>query len=183
MDTEQNLQVRELEYRDIELLADYWLLSDPKFLEGMGVDLSKLPLREDLTKMLTSQLDSSVEKKQSYALIWELNGKQIGHSNVNQIVFGEQAYMHLHLWKSANRQKGSGLLLIRKSLPYFFENLKLKALYCEPYALNPAPNRALQKIGFEFVKTHTTIPGSLNFEQEVHLWKLTREGYLQQINS
>ena len=179
----QNLTVRELESRDIELLADYWLLSDPNYMIGMGVDLSKLPLREDLIKMLTSQLDYSVEKKQSYALIWELNGKQIGHTNVNQIVFGEQAYMHLHLWKSPYRQKGAGTLLIRKSLPYFFENLQLKTLYCEPYALNPAPNKTLEKVGFEFVKTHVTIPGTLNFEQKVHLWMLTKEDYLEKIRA
>lgn len=183
MENTQNLEVRELEFKDIELLADYWLLSDPNYLEGMGVDLSKLPLREDLVTALRSQLDYSVEKKLSYALIWELNGKQIGHTNVNQIVFGKQAYMHLHLWNSAKRQKGLGVLLVRKSLPYFFENLNLKTLYCEPYSLNPAPNKILQKMGFEFVKTHVTIPGTLNFEQEVNLWKLTRENYLKLINS
>jgi len=183
MENIQNLQVRELELSDIELLADYWLLSDPAFMQGMGVDLTKLPLREDLVTMLKSQLDYSIEKKQSYALIWELDGKQIGHTNVNQIMFGEQAYMHLHLWNSTFRQKGAGAILVQKSLPYFFENLKLKTLYCEPYTLNPAPNKTLEKIGFEFVKTHVTIPGTLNFEQEVHLWKLTRKNYLLKINA
>jgi RimJ/RimL family protein N-acetyltransferase len=98
-------------------------------------------------------------------------------------VFGEQAYMHLHLWNSGFRQKGSGAILVQKSLPYFFENLKLKTLYCEPYTLNPAPNKTLEKIGFELVKTHVTIPGTLNFEQEVHLWKLTRENYLLKTNA
>jgi RimJ/RimL family protein N-acetyltransferase len=182
MENNQNLQVRELESRDIDLLADYWLLSDPHFLEGMGVDLSKIPSRQDLHRMLTAQLDHSVEKKQSYALIWELNAKQIGHSNVNQIEFGTHAYMHLHLWNSTKRQNGLGAILIRKSLPYFFENLQLKTLYCEPYALNSAPNKILPKMGFEFVKTHVTIPGSLNFEQQVNLWKLTRENYLKKFN-
>jgi len=35
--------------------------------------------------------------------------------------------------------------------------------------------KVLKKIGFTFVKKHTTIPGSLNFEQEVNRWKLTKE--------
>jgi hypothetical protein len=45
-------------------------------------------------------------------------------------------------------------------------------LYCEPYALNPAPNKTLEKLGFKFLKTYTTIPGWINFEQEVNLWEL-----------
>jgi RimJ/RimL family protein N-acetyltransferase len=60
--------------------------------------------------------------------------------------------MHLHLWYPDKRIKGMGVQLVKKSLPYFFNNLHLKTLYCEPYALNPAPNKTLPKVGFEFVK-------------------------------
>ena len=55
--------------------------------------------------------------------------------------------------------------------------MNLKILYCEPYSLNPAPNHTLKKIGFEFVKENITIPGFLNFEQKVNLWKLTCEKF------
>ena len=67
--------------------------------------------------------------------------------------------------------------MVKMTLPYFFENLKLKKMYSEPYALNPAPNRILKKVGFEFVKEYTTIPGSLNFEQPVKRWELTYENF------
>jgi len=172
-----NIKVREIELKDIELIADYWLGSEPDFLMNMGVDLSKLPTRNGLIKMLTEQIDTSLKHKSSYALIWELDGKQIGHSNVNPVEYGKQATMHLHLWRSNNRKKGIGTELVRKSLPFYFERLKIGKLICEPYALNPAPNKTLEKVGFEFVKKYRTIPGSLNFEQEVNRWELTRVNY------
>lgn len=130
-----------------------------------------------MTNFLINQISIPFKEKMSYALIWCLDGKPIGHNNINAIEFGQSAKMHLHLWNTENRQKGIGTFLIKKSLPFFFENLKLKELWCEPYALNPAPNKTLEKIGFEFQKKYTTIPGSINFEQEVNQWKLTKEQY------
>jgi RimJ/RimL family protein N-acetyltransferase len=49
-----------------------------------------------------------------------------------------------------------------------------KRLYCEPYANNVAPNRVLEKAGFEFVKTDRTVPGPINFEQDVNCWHMSR---------
>lgn len=168
------MRVRLLEAKDINLIADYWLLSDPEFMVGMGVDLDKLPSREGLSNMLRQQLETPIEQKMAYALIWELNGKAVGHSNVNGIEFGKQATMHLHLWNSAVRRKGMGTELLKMSLPFYFNDLQLKTLWCEPYALNPAPNKTLEKVGFTFVKRYTTVPGSLNFEQEVNQWRMDK---------
>ena len=183
MKENSNIVVREIESKDIDLIADYWLNSDPDFLVNMGVDLNKLPSRIGLTKMLTEQINSTLKDKKSYALIWEFNGKQIGHSNVNGIEFGKQATMHLHLWKDDDRKKGHGTELVERSLPFYFEKLELDALFCEPYSLNPAPNKTLEKIGFEFDKKYTTIPGSLNFEQKVNRWKLTKEKFKKIMHS
>ncbi len=177
MTSQPKIKVRDLTIDDIKFIADYWLTSDPDYLISIGVDLSKLPTRKGLTKMLTSQINLPDSKKSSLAMILEINGIPSGHCNVNGIVYGQQATMHLHLWTSDNRQKGLGTMMVLKSLPTFFDRLKLKVLYCEPYALNSAPNRTLEKIGFEFIRRFVTVPGSLNFEQEVNKYKLTREKF------
>ena len=168
------VNVRDLTLDDIKYIADYWINSDPDFLVGMGVDLDKLPSRSGLTKMLTDQIRLPDSGKASLAMILELNGKPAGHCNVNGILYGQEAAMHLHLWTAEYRQKGLGTAMVLQSLPVFFDRLKLETLWCEPYAHNPAPNKTLEKIGFEFVKRYTTTPGSLNFEQEVNRYKLTR---------
>lgn len=85
--------------------------------------------------------------------------------------------MHLHIWNADVRKKGMGTELVKKTLLYFFRNLKLKRLFCEPNAFNIAPNKTLEKSGFIFVKNYVTIPGWLNFEQPVNLWELTYDDF------
>jgi len=171
------LSVREIRKEDISSLVEYWFTAKAQFLLGMGVDITKMPKRDEFTTMLTDQLKQSYKEKQSYCTIWCINGKGIGHSNVNKIVLGQEASMHLHMWNAEVRQKGNGVSFVKMSLSYFFDNLKLQKVYSEPYALNPAPNKTLQKAGFTFIKKYTTIPGFINFEQEVNRWEMSYEEY------
>lgn len=175
------LSVRELESRDIPALTSYWVDADDAHLLAMGVELGKMMSREQWEKMLAAQLHQAYADKQSYCIIWEQDGKAIGHSNVNKIVFGTSAYMHLHLWDKASRLQGRGSELVKMTLPYFFNNLQLAVLYCEPYALNLAPNKTLAKAGFSFVKEYTTTPGYLNFEQPVCLWQLEKADFVRML--
>lgn len=175
----RTLEVREMIQKDSEYFVDYWQNSTPQFLTSMGVDITKRPTKQQLLDLTSSQLAVPLNKKKTYFLTWLNQSIPIGCSNLNQIIFGESAYMHIHLYQQNDRQKGLGTEFIVKSIPYYFENLKLKVLYCEPYALNPAPNKTLEKIGFKFVKQYETIPGASNFEQLVNLWKMTRQKYEQ----
>lgn len=171
------LAVREITEQDIDPLLSYWLDATPDFLISLGVDINKIPQKEEFREMLRAQLSQSYEEKKAYAIIWLIDNNAVGHSNVNKIVFGQEAYMHLHLWKSEVRKKGMGTDLVKMTLPYFFENLKLEALYCEPYALNPAPNNTLKKVGFDFVYNYITTPGWINFEQPVNRWQMSYEKF------
>jgi len=171
------LSVRPIAAEDIEHITNYWVNADAAFLLGMGAEISKIPAGEDWKTMLAEQIGQPFAEKKSYCIIWEINGQAIGHCNVNKILFGNEAYMHLHVWNTAVRMKGNGAALVRMSIPYFFTDLQLRMLYCEPYALNPAPNKTLEKVGFELLKEHVTTPGFLNFEQPVKLWGLSREQY------
>lgn len=169
-----NLSVREIELTDIPYIANYWLQSGTDYMEGMGVDVKKLPKREFWDQMLAEQINTPLEQKQSYATIWLVDGQPIGHCNINKIEFGKQAYMHLHIWEEASRRMGIGAALVKLSLPFFFEKYQLTQLYCEPYALNVAPNKLLVKLGFILEKEYTTTPGFICFEQPVKLWVLPR---------
>ena len=173
------LSVREIQHSDMEPLCNYWFHSDSAFLTGMGVDLAKMPNREEWTKMLSEQISQPYDEKQSYCIIWLLDEKPVGHSNVNRIIFGEEAYMHLHIWEKDYRIKGLGARFVQMTLPWFFEKLKLKKICCEPYALNPAPQKVLERVGFEFIKEYVTVPGWINFEQPVKHWELSYEKFRQ----
>ena len=170
------LSVREIKEKDIPEITDYWLNADENFMHGMGVDLSKIPSREQWKEMLLEQINANYPEKKSYCMIWELDGKPVGHSNVNKIIFGEEAYMHIHLWFPEVRKQGWGTAFIEKTIPFFLKNLQLKKLFCEPYALNAAPNKTLPRLGFTFVKEYVTTPGWINFEQPVKLWVMEKKG-------
>lgn len=171
------LATREIQYSDIPYILEYWFTAQRAFLSAIGVDIHKMPTKGQFEIMLEEQIGTSLQQRKSYCIIWEADGKPIGHCNTNPIIFGEEAKMHLHLWPSFERGKGIGTALLKMTLPYFFNGLQLQTLWCEPYALNPAPNKTLEKVGFELVKEYITVPGFINFEQPVKQWKMTSEHF------
>jgi RimJ/RimL family protein N-acetyltransferase len=160
---------------DYERMVDYFLQSDPASLKGMGVDSARLPAREAWLDRLLPDLVRDDREKQTYYLGWIYDGVPIGHSNVNKIKYGDEAYMHLHSWDPQLRGTGLGTEFCRRAANAFIRKFALKSLFCEPYAENPAPNRVLSKIGFRLVKRYRTIPGIINFEQEVNQYVLEHD--------
>jgi len=173
------LSVRELQVADIEKVVNYFVHADADFLKGMGADKNKLPEKKAWIEKLKLGIKKSYPHKEFYDIIWLADNQPIGHSNVNNIKFEESATMHLHLWENDKRKKGLGLELLKLTIPYFFENLKLEKLICEPYAKNIAPNKTLKKFGFELVRTYETIPGWINFKQTVNRYELTKHNWKQ----
>jgi [ribosomal protein S5]-alanine N-acetyltransferase len=174
---QNKLSVREIETTDFESIVDYFLLADESFLLAMGVDVSKLPRREEWLKLLTDEFEQPIEKKKFYYIIWLLNDKPVGHSNINKIIFGEEAYMHLHMWHSEKRQKGIGLAFMKMCLGIYFNKFELKKLFCEPYAKNPSPNKTLERLGFDCIAQLDTTPGWLNFFQTINRWCMDLSKY------
>ena len=166
------LSVREMQISDIPDFLKYWYDADPAYMLNMGVDINKMPPREQLYQMLLEQLNTPIENRRSCCVVWENDGEAIGHSNTNPTTYGDEAKMHLHLWSPEKRKKGMGTELVRMTLPYYFKNLKLKTLWCEPYALNAAPNKTLEKVGFTLVKEYFGVPSFISFEQPVKQWRM-----------
>ena len=127
------------------------------------------------SKNLNWILINQMTEKEFYYILWLLDNQPIGHSNINQIKFGNTATMHLHLWDSATRKKGLGIQFLRMTVPYYFKKFNLKKLICEPYSKNVAPNKVLKKLGFEWVRTYDTTPGQINFHQTVNRYELNKE--------
>ncbi len=155
-------------------MVDYFIQSTDDFLRGMGMDPAKVPTREDwLDEVWDDHHRPGPEKDRIY-LAWVYDGKLVGHSSINKIQWGEEASIHLHLWKPQLRRNGVGAEFFRRSVNFFFREPGLKKLYCEPYAENPAPNKVLSRLEFTLVKTYQTIPGKTCFEQIVNRWELHR---------
>ena len=172
-------KIRELKPSDIDLILDYFLNADRAFLKTMGVEEKKLPTAEKWRQILLDDFDRSIDRRRFYYVIWEIDDAPVGHSNINKIIYGQEAFMHLHLWQRKKRRNGHGVYFVKESIANYFQTFDLEHLFCEPYALNPAPNRTLAKVGFEFVRVYETIPGWINFRQQVNRWVLSKEKWLQ----
>jgi RimJ/RimL family protein N-acetyltransferase len=172
IDKKSDSSVRPLTRSELELVVDYFHSADHAFLRGMGVDPARLPARAEWLNRLWRDFDSPDDKKETFYLGWLKDGDLVGHSNINKIRFGEEAFIHLHLWKPELRRGGMGTAFFKLSTSIFRERFALKRILCEPYAQNAAPNRVLTKLGFRLVKTYRTVPGLINFEQEVNHYEL-----------
>lgn len=172
-----NLSVSEPNKSDIYKIVDYFTHSETTFLKGMGADKSKLPDRNQWIQKLQIERKKIYSQKSNYYIIWLLNNQAIGHSNANSIRFGESATMHLHIWHNKTRKTGLGMEFLHLTIPFYYENLNLKKLICEPYSKNRAPNKTLKKFGFEFVRTYPTTTGPINFPQTINRYELTQEQF------
>jgi RimJ/RimL family protein N-acetyltransferase len=157
---------------DLDVRIRYFQEASEEHLELLGVDRSKLDTLETWRTSFVNELARSVKQRSDYGLIWEADGEPVGFSTADRIVFGDRAYMHLHLLHPEDRRRGYGTELVRRSARAYVERFELKRLYCEPHAFNVAPNRALQAAGFTYVSTQRTTPTPLNVEQVTNLWVL-----------
>lgn len=159
---------------EASLIIDYFLNATPEFLNSLGVDPAKLPPRAEWQARYDHEFTLPVEQRKRFAVLWTLGEAPLGFSIADNIAFGRQAFMHLHIFDPVRRRQGHGVALLRQTADIYFEMLRIQELYCEPYAFNAAPNRTLQKAGFRYVMTHETVPGPINFRQPVNRWVLAR---------
>ena len=166
--------VREMADSEFDIVIDYFHKSTPEFLETLGVDPSRLPAPDHWRERFQRERSRPVEKRGWLLVTWLSDNRPFGFSSSDKIAYGEQANMHLHVVDPERRNQGFGVECVRRSAEIYFERLKLKRLFCEPYAFNVAPNRTLQRAGFKYVKTYMTVPGPLNFHQAVTRWVMER---------
>jgi len=159
---------------EYELMLDYFYKADDPFLRGMGVDRLRLPERDKWLDELLADHEKPDAERDRFYLVWIFRGQRVGHSSINKIVLGDEAFIHLHLWNSQLRRGGLGTEFVRRSASFYFKRFNLQKLVCEPWAENPAPNRVLEKLGFALVRRYRTIPGVIAFEQDVNRYELRR---------
>ena len=168
------LSVREMRFDETDLVIDYFHQSTPEHLEMMGVDPSRLPTPDAWRERFRNDFSRSVEQRLGLLVIWLSGDQPVGFSSSDKIVYGDRGNMHLHIVDPKGRRQGAGVECVRQTVDLYFDRLQLKSLFCEPNALNVAPNRTLQKAGFKYVKTYMTVPGWLNFHQPVTRWVIER---------
>jgi ribosomal-protein-alanine N-acetyltransferase len=158
---------------ELERVVNYFHDADDAALLAMGVDRSRLPTRDEWLSRLASEVELEPRDQNMCYVIWRCDGRSVGHSSMNKIIYGEEGFAHLHLWDGNERRRGFGAAFMQASIDIYIQRFSLKRVISEPYAENPGPNKLLPKLGFALVKRYRTTPGAINFEQEVNRWQLT----------
>ena len=159
---------------DMSLRIDYFHGADDASLKLLGVDRDLLPSPTDWIAAYEDDFCRPLCDRRGYGVLWKLDGAAIGFSTAEPINFGQEAYMHLHILRPELRHRGLGTDLVRLTAGHYLEVLELERLFCQPNALNEAPNRALQAAGFRYVRSHEVAPTPINPPQLTTLWVLER---------
>ncbi|WP_420451749.1 GNAT family N-acetyltransferase [Ilumatobacter sp.] len=163
---------------DASMRIRYFHDASDEFLVRLGVDRALLPDPADWLEWYRTDFERPIPERQSYGVMWMVEADVVGWSNVDHIEFGRQAFMHLHIADEHNRATGHGSRFVALGLRELFNVLQLDRLYCEPNALNAAPNRTLQRVGFTYEFSHVATPGSINFKQVTTRWRIDRAAAL-----
>jgi RimJ/RimL family protein N-acetyltransferase len=161
-----------MQLSEVGIRVDYFHNSSDDHLRTLGVDRGLMPSRAAWREYYEADYVLPIEDRDSYLLVWEYNDQVVGFSSTDQITFGEQAFMHLHILGPSHRRSGMGTQFVRQSATIYFQVLELQRLYCQPNAFNVAPNRTLQRAGFRYVFTKQMAPSPINFPQPVTRWVL-----------
>ena len=163
-----------MQLAEVDVRIDYFHDSSDDHLLKLGVDRASLLSKEAWRSVYAEDYALPVRARQNFALIWQLDGETVGFSSADRIVFGAEAFMHLHILNPEFRHKGLGTAFVRESARQYFRALELERLYCEPNAFNSAPNRTLQRAGFRYLFTHEAQPSPMNFLQVTTRWVMER---------
>jgi RimJ/RimL family protein N-acetyltransferase len=172
--TTSSMRAREMQPAEVDIVIDYFHDASDEHLDRLGVDRALLPARTAWREFYAHDCARPLPERSIFWLAWESDDEIIGFSSADQISFGEQAFMHLHILRPDRRRCGLGVQFVRQSATIYFRVLELQRLFSQPNALNVAPNRTLQRAGFQYVLSEHTIPGPINCPQVVTRWVLKR---------
>lgn len=170
---ERGLAVREMLLSEVGIRIAYFHDASDEYLRALGVDRARLLSPAAWRAFYEADYARPLQERENYSLVWLLDGQIVGFSSADQITFGEQAFMHLHILQASRRRSGLGTQFVKLSAAHYFRALQLQRLYCQPNALNTAPNRTLQDAGFRYVFTRDGMaPSAMNFPQLITRWVL-----------
>jgi hypothetical protein len=149
MQTPPGLVVREMQIAEVGIRIDYFHDSSDQYLLMLGVDRASLPSREAWRSSYEEDYARPIEDRESYLLIWELDGRTVGFSSTDRIVFGEEAFMHLHIVTTELRHQGYGTEFVKESARQYFRTLELERLFCEPNFLQATTRWMLDRRDLE----------------------------------
>lgn len=171
------ISVRDIQESDIPLLLDYWFRSPPGFIEGMGVDLAKMPteleMRGNVTKRIRDNRVLPVSKLPILVITYD--AKPIGVHNINPLIEADYGIFHAHIWNPTYRRQGLGLRSYPKACRLFMERFELKRILFKTPLQNTGSIRVKEKLGIRCIGEETVGFGIIKDGTRTKVFELNRE--------
>jgi len=173
----ETIKFRDLLPEDIDLFLDYWHHSPLGFLEGMGVDPKKIASPEEMRTHLQAQIDDIAKNgsKVGRLLIIEYLCEPIGYHNLNEIIAGDSALFHAHIWNPKMRGQGLGTYSYPRASRIYMDRFNLKKVRFISPIQNKGINRIKEKLGLKCLgETVMTAPFLITGTRG-YMYELTEE--------
>jgi len=177
----QKISVRDLAESDVPFVLDYWFRSPAGFVEGMGVDLRKMPTEAEMKAGLTARIQENEKLASSKlsAVAITYDGRPIGIHTIFPVTEGDFGIFHAHIFDPEFRRRGVGLLSYPKACRVFFERFNLKKILFKTPLQNGGAIRVKEKLGIRVVGEETIGFGIIKEGTRAKVFELTREEAIQ----
>jgi RimJ/RimL family protein N-acetyltransferase len=170
-----NVVVRDIEFRDINPITDYWHESDSGYLQSIGVDINKIVSREVTAAAFQAALPHARGQRDRIVLIFEVDNKLIGYTNVNFNQSGSP-FGHVHIIDVSYRNKGIIPLIFFKVITIFYNHFHIENLYLQTNVNNKRINNLLFKRNISHIKTeYISKPDGMGAVGTYNLFSCSRE--------
>jgi hypothetical protein len=145
----QRVKIRDMESKDILPFKNYWYRSPEDFIRRMGVDPDKMLPESEFENSLNNVIaknTTNIVSKLEFLTI-ELDGHPVGTHSVGDLIEGETAIFHAHLWKPEARGIGLCTYTYPRAAEIFMNRFKLQNLLFKTPIVNKAANRIKEKLG------------------------------------
>lgn len=168
---DDKVKIRLMKESDIQGILNYWYRSPHVFLEGMGVDLSRLPTEKDMEASLRRNLRGDAEKVT--LLIIERGGKAIGAHVLNQFDGTKSAVFHAHIWDPGHRRQGIATQSYPLAIRDFFRMHGLEKIVFKTPAQNTGALKVKERLGLKQVGQEISQYGLLQTGTVLCVYEIT----------
>jgi RimJ/RimL family protein N-acetyltransferase len=139
--------MRDINFEDLDPLATYWCESTEEFWAERGVDIAKFGSKLNFIQTQTQSLQENGDLVR--VAVIEYRGQAIGVHTLTELILGESAVFHAHIWHAEFRGLGIGVISYVKALDFFMRKLKLKKIIFKTPLINLGALRIKKKLGLE----------------------------------
>jgi RimJ/RimL family protein N-acetyltransferase len=171
------ISVRDLSVEDVPSIVNYWFHSPPGFIEGMGVDLAKLPSEAEMLKSLIQKCQDNALLPDSKinAVVILKDGEPVGFHTLFPIAEGDHGIFHAHIWNPEMRGQGIALNSYLLAAKVFMKRFNLNRILYKTPLQNVGSIRVKEKLGIRSIGEEIIGFGIIKEGTRSKVFELTKE--------